>query len=244
MNLRVLLSALLVLPALANAENVYDAQFQQIKSVELVEVLVDENGEEIEMAIHEKKAPQFKDQFNQSSVNQKGIGEYILITKELIALGKEIYKIIEAGKPVVQMNVEPIDILPRAAGGEAISAMQLHGWRAPKAKTYRMYVKNYMGVKTASMDVMLIFSYGGQNNGSGRFITGAMIKPVKVDVKWGYTLNANFKLDSIMNQGTVDNPVAGGLLTLDYSINTVLQSTNDSYTFFINGMGKVIKYSK
>lgn len=235
--------AVLSISTVTKAENVYLDQFQEIQSVDLYELVEDENGEELEVLIQSQKSPTFFDYLAKSQGLQKiNAAGVIMMTKELIALGKEIYKIVEAGKPVVTINSEPIEVLPRDEDGTTISAMNLSGWKAPIVKKYRVATKNYLGMKPASFDFMLIFSYGGNDRGKGAYITGAQIKPTAVNVKWGYTLNAEFKVQTIMNEGAWDNPVAGAVLSIDYGISTVLQDQQHSKTFYINGKGQVTTY--
>lgn len=232
-----------ILSTAVKAENVYLDQFQQIQDVELFELQIDEDGNEIEILLQSNRVPSFFDFLSKSQgiqkVNAAGV---IMMTRELIALGKEIYKIIEAGKPVVTINTEPVEILPRDEDGNTISAMELSGWKAPIVKKYRVATKNYLGMSPASFDFMLIFSYGGNDRGKGAYITGAQIKPTGVNVKWGYSLNADFKVQTIMNEGAWDNPVAGAVLSIDYKISTVLQDQQNSKTFYINGKGEITTY--
>jgi hypothetical protein len=232
-----------ILSTAVRAENVYLDQFQRIQEVQLLELQTDENGDEVEVLVQTNKFPTFYDALSKSQgvqkVNAAGV---IMMTRELIALGKEIYKIVEAGKPVVEINTEPIEILPRDEDGKTITAMELSGWKAPFVKKYRVATKNYLGMTPASFDFMLVFSYGGNNRGNGAYITGAQIKPTSVNVKWGYSLSAEFKVQTIMNEGAWDDPVAGAVLSIDYKIGTVLQEQQNSKTFYINGKGSVTAY--
>ncbi len=225
------------------AENVYDDQFQAIRTIELYEVSEDSEGNQVETIVSKKNNPDFLMRLAKSQGVQKvGLGEIIMVTKELIALGKLIYPIVEAGKPVVTINSVPVEVLPRDEKGEAITAMQLNGWQNPKVARYKVKVKNYLGVVPASIEFLMIFTYGGSYNGAGKYITGAQIKPIDVMVKWGYKLDAEFKVQTIMNQGTQDNPVAGAVLMIDYNIKTIMQEMNSSKLFHINGNGEVNHY--
>lgn len=226
----------------AQAENVYSDQFQTIQSVDLYEIELDENGNDVEKLVHSKPIPNELEELINRPVQKSDIGSIIMVTKQLIALGKEIYKIVEAGKPVVTLNSEPVQILPRDEQGATVEAFELSGWRAPRVQKYRVKTKNYLGMSPASFDFMLIYSYGGKYRGKGAFITGAQIKPTAVDVKWGYKLDAQFKVQSIMNQGSESAPIAGAVLMIDYNIKTVLQNRSDNKTFFINGLGQTTAY--
>jgi hypothetical protein len=238
---KILMSCLVLLySSLCVAENVYSEQFQRIQSIELYEI--DMETEEASL-VGKKKIPGELNQLIKSSVIKSvNVAGVIMVSRELIAFGKEVYKIIEAGKPVVNVNSEPVSILPRANGGENITAFDLTNWNAPQVKKYKVVTKNYLGMTPASFEFMLIYTYGGKFNGKGSYIEGAQIKATKVNVKWGYSLDVNFSVQSIINQGSRLNPVAGAVLELDYSISTVLQEMQNSKTFFINGLGQTTEY--
>lgn len=235
-----LLSALLSTQA-AYAEDVYSDQFQTIRSLEMYEVQETEAGEE-EILLSQKSTPTFIDQFLAQKVTKLTSGGVLMQIRGIIALGKEIYEIVKAGKPVVNINSEPIQILATDEKGETVTASEMDNWKAPIVKKYRVRTKNYLGVSPASFDFMLIYVPGGSYRGAGSYITGAQIKTTKVNVKWGYTLNANFKLDTITNEGTQENPVAGAVLSIDYKISTVLQEYGEDKTFYINGKGQTTAY--
>jgi hypothetical protein len=181
-----------------------------------------------------------KTQFLQAYTDPR---EVIAITRQFIALGKEIYEIIEAGRPVYNnAQATPLAILPKDEKGEVVEAMQLEGWKAPKSKKYKVEFKNGFGATPVSFTFMLIYGYGGSYNGSGAYITGAQIMPTDVSVSWGYSVDASFKVHSIMNQGTSDNPVASAVLQLNYQVSTVLKTVDKKVTFHINGLGQTTKY--
>ncbi len=233
---------LLLTSGVTQAQNVYSDQFQTLHEVETVEVIENANGEEFEKPVN--RAQMSSDLMN--AINNKpvtkNLPQVLMATKTLIAIGKEVYKVVEAGKPVLELNIaEPVSVLPKTADN-SIRAMDLDNWETPKARKYRVRFKNYMGVSTVSLDYMVIFSYGGSYQGKGNFITGAIIKPVSIDVKWGWKLNASFKVQTIMNQGTDEDAVAGALLVLDYEVSTPLQVNSQSSTIFLNGLGKIVEY--
>ncbi|MEX0799566.1 MAG: hypothetical protein WD025_08975, partial [Bacteriovoracaceae bacterium] len=145
-------------------------------------------------------------------------------------------------KPVVTIESTPVSVLPRDAKGEYVDPFHLTNWSAPKVKKYKVVAKNYMGMKPVSFEFMLIFSYGGKYGGKGVYLTGAQIKPTDVQVGWGYNLDANFQVQSVVNQGSAENPVAGAVLMIDYTIKTVLKESKHNRTFFVNGRGKTQAY--
>ena len=56
------------------------------------------------------------------------LGQIILVTDQLIALGKKIWTIIEAGKPVITTDMaKPISVLPRLEG-DGIAFYEMGDW--------------------------------------------------------------------------------------------------------------------
>jgi len=223
--------------------NVYSDQFQTIQSIDLIEIVETENGE-VEKVVSSQKLPsEIEVLMGEAKKNRnKGLGEIIMATKQLIALGKEIYKIIEAGKPVVNVESTPVSVLPRDEKGEYVDAMNLTNWKMPKVKKFKVAAKNYLGMTPVSFEFMMIFTPGGKYNGKGAYLTGTQIKPTTVNVSWGYSVDATFKVQSIVNQGSADAPVAGAILMIDYTIKTVLKESRNSRTFFVNGNGHAQAY--
>ena len=216
-------------------------QFYAFQEMNLYEsVGIDEQGKE-EFRLVESKP--YGNIFNAlakaQGVTKVNIGDVLMRTKNLIALGKEIYTIVEAGKAVVTINSKPIQVLPMNDNAEAISASELDGWSPPKSRKFRVETKNYMGMSPVVFEFMLIFTYGGSLEGQGLYITGAQIKPVFVDVKWGFKFDASFKVQTIVNEGSYEQPIAGAVLMLDTKIETILQERQMNQTFYINGQGLI-----
>lgn len=223
----------------------YSEQYHTLQTVELYEVSEDEEGNETEELKQKTRLPSELESMTQNlkrNKNSQGLGEVLLVTKELVALGKELYKIIEAGKPVVTVESTPVSVLPRDAKGDAVDAFALTHWSAPKIKKYRVVAKNYLGMRPVSFEFMMIFSYGGKMNDKGFYLTGAQIKPTSVEVSWGYSLDAQFNVQSIINQGSAENPVAGAVLEIDYTIKTIMKESRQSRSFFVNGLGHTQAY--
>lgn len=228
------------------AVDVYSDEYNTIESVEMVEVVEDVFGNEITKAVNSQDLvlpSNAKIVENKHNKNGGGVGEYIMVAREIIAFGKEVYKIIEAGKPVVSIGeVVPLSILPKDEKGQMVDAFYLTNWQMPKASKYRVIAKNGFGMETISFEFMLLYTYGGKYDGKGAYITGAEVAPTGVDVAWGYNLDANFKVHSIFNQGTSTNPVAAAVLQIEYTIKTVLKESRSVKKFMINGKGQSQAY--
>ncbi|MEX1099630.1 MAG: hypothetical protein WEB87_04350, partial [Bacteriovoracaceae bacterium] len=156
------LAVLLSWSSLALADAVYYTdQYHTLQTVELYEINADSQGNQIETLQQKQKLPSdleiLADQMNLPKTSKRaesaqGLGEVLIVTKNLIALGKEIYKIIEAGKPVVTIESTPVSVLPRDAKGEYVDPFHLTNWSAPKVKKYKVVAIIYMGMKPVSFE--------------------------------------------------------------------------------------------
>jgi hypothetical protein len=215
----------------------FSSDFDQIQSIEVYEVNEDNNL----VVLNTSNVDDLQGQ--EVRKPNKGIGNALMVGRELIAFGKEIYKIIEAGKPVVSVGeLTPVSILPKNELGVRISSFDLEGWKEPRAKKYRVVAKNGFGYNMISFEFMIMFSYGGSYDGKGAFIADAEISATDVEVSWGYNLAADFKVKSILNQGSKENPVAATVLQISYTMKTVLKETKSTKKFLVNGLGKIRAY--
>lgn len=246
------LSLLSITVMSAHAEDVYSDQFHTLKGVELYEIVESEDGEVSEVLIHKSKisnaleatieeiskAPSTAKNDKTDTLDK--VNNVIATSKELVALGKEVYALIKQGMPQYTEKSDAIKILPRLNGSTAeIGAMNLQGWNEPVVKRYKFEFTNYIGVTPVTLEYMVIFTPGGNYNGIGKYITGAQIKPTRVDVKWGYSLDVTYQLQSVMNVGSHLSPVAGAVLMFDFHVKTLIQSTTQNQSYLIDGNGRV-----
>lgn len=235
------LTALLsVSAALANQNYDHRAQAEDLLLPTKVEIYELDGEEQKVLYLSEKRNYQFQKNFEKSSNRLGQLTEVIGVANQFVALGERIYKIIEKGRPVLNISSEPISILPKR-GDDYVNAEDLSHWSAPVVKKYRVEFKNLYGIQTAAFSMMLFYSHSGTDQGKGRYITGAQIKPYDVNLLWGYNLDVSFKLQSVLNLGTHEQPVAGAVLALDYKVSTVLQTRKSSENFFITGLGSTQK---
>ncbi len=168
------------------------------------------------------------------------IGDVISIAREIIAFGKEIYKIVEAGKPVINTTYAPISVLPFGTKyGKEITPMNLSSWKAPKFVKFKVTYKNGYNQQVVDFTYNINMSYGGKFDGKGAYITNAQIVPENVNVVWGYTFNAKMSLVGLTNTGTDEEPIAGATLVLSYSVSTLIKEDRNNMTIFIGGDGTI-----
>lgn len=261
---QILSIALLLSSTAAMSMDVYSLEFQTPASIELVEVSENDNVEKViatqdlmtsvgssvlnldsetpvTIPLTAPTGPRRSGNSN-SSRNETDGSKIIKTTRDLIALGKDIYSIVEAGKPVSNVSADPIEVLPKDDKDVAFSALDLHSWSRPAFKDYKIVVKNLFGFSVITLDLKVLATTGGQLDGNGRYLTGVQIYPTYVDVAWGWTLDVNFKLQSISNIGTATEPVATAVLLLESTVSTTITKRTTTNTYYVTGEGEITAY--
>ncbi|MGK5088008.1 hypothetical protein WDW86_10660 [Bdellovibrionota bacterium FG-2] len=141
---------------------------------------------------------------------------------------------VENNKPVVNVNLDSASALPLGVQ----SAYDLDGWKAPFAKAYRTTYDNFYGVTVIDYTYQVMYTYGGSQDGVGRYIANAQIVPSNLRVMWGYTFDAKAKVQAITNSGTKTNPVASMQLAQHWSIDTAITHEENTNTFYMTGDGE------
>lgn len=169
-----------------------------------------------------------------------GTGQVIVVIDKLIAIGERVWKIVEAGKPVLNIDgITPsVSILPRGLADSG-SLYNMFGWREPIIKTYRVAYKNYYGVNVIDFTFSVIMQYGGTDGKGGIYISGLSIVPDQVSVSWGWSFNAQTRLINISNRGTATNPIAAAMMELGYTVGSPLSSLAKKIRFFVDANGKI-----
>ncbi len=176
---------------------------------------------------------------------EKNLNGVIMQAKGLLALGKEIWKIIEAGRPVSNHTaMQTITVLPKDEDGEPVDVMDMESWKLPSARSYRVEYKNGFGMTVIGFTYTVVFQWGGSYNGKGKYLTGVNVMADDISVSWGFNFSADSQLLSITNTGTRENPVAAATLTVKYRAKSVMSDISSSETFYVTGSGKIGKLHK
>jgi hypothetical protein len=159
----------------------------------------------------------------------------LVVIDKIINLGKKIWEIIEANKPVVNIQTQYATATPKGVDHWS----QLAGWKAPEGTIYGFYAKNAYGATVVDVRYQVLRTCGGNYNGKGKYLTAVTIEPLKVDVMWGYKFNLNVEIpdSSIANAGTAEDPLAAMQPLVKWSIATVLKESNGRSLYYLRGDG-------
>jgi hypothetical protein len=171
------------------------------------------------------------------------LGAVIGVIDSLIAIGKKVYPIVEAGKPILSSELPVTHVLPKVNNRDVsdydITLGMMENWKMPKSRSYRMIYKNLYGMEVISFTFTVHYQYGGSYNGSGKYLTGVFVSASNLYVSWGFEFSAKTKVIAITNHGTLDNPVAGLSLKLSWVAKSVITESQSSKVFHVTGNGLI-----
>jgi hypothetical protein len=166
----------------------------------------------------------------QSSASLNGVS-----IETIINIGKQVWTIIEAGKPVSSFQQNSASAMPQGV----TYWNQLAGWKPSQSKSYQISYENFYGFEVINYKYRLLFTYGGNLNGLGRYITNATVLPADISVAWGFTLNSQVSIPTVVNVGSMQNPIGGMQINVNWSISNPIMNKQQTVSFFIDGTGQV-----
>ena len=155
---------------------------------------------------------------------------------KVINMGKRVWAVVEAGKPVANYSTDTGNALPEGVQ----SWMQLAGWKAPRAFVYRTKYENIYGITVVDFSYRVIYTFGGNVNGKGLYLTQATILPAQLDVAWGFTFNAKATIPAVTNAGSSVSPVAGMQMQLQWTVDSPLKHSESTSSYYIRGDGAFV----
>ncbi len=167
-------------------------------------------------------------------VSPDGNDPFVIID-QIINLGQKIWAIVEANKPVVNIQTQYGTATPQGATHWS----QLAGWRPPEGTIYGFTAKNAYGGKVVDVKYQVLRTCGGNYNGKGKYLTAVTIQPLTVDVLWGYKFNLSVEIpdSSVVNVGTTQDPVAAMQPVVKWTIATVIKSSDGRSAYYLQGDG-------
>ena len=156
-----------------------------------------------------------------------------LIVDKIINIGRKLWNIVEAGKPVSNLKADVATALPMGAK----CWTDLQSWQMPQSKTYEVAFENGFGSEVVKMSYRVLWLPGGQANGVGSYIGYATIVPVDISVSWGFSMNANVSIPTVFNMGTKEAPVGAMQMNMQYRIESPFKTIDQGQAFVIDGRG-------
>lgn len=161
------------------------------------------------------------------------LNTFDMVVDKIINIGKKIFAIVQAGKPVVNMKTDIATAMPQGAR----CWTDLQGWQMPQSKTYQVAFTNGFGMEVVKLSYRVLWLAGGNVEGAGQYIGYATMAPENIEVSWGFSLNANVSVPTVFNMGTKESPIAGMQMNMGYRIESPIKTIDQGQAFFVNGAG-------
>ena len=237
--LTIMVLASLALPILANAADPRDI------SQEMMDQLTPLNVEVRDVTEKYQKKNRFK--IEQAALQREAIQAEVgplnhvigqltqaeIIVDKIINIGTKIWNVLEKGKPVASFRNAKATAVPQ----NITAWQQLEGWKNPQSKYYEILYKNVYGVEVAKLVYKIIYLTGGSHKGTGKYIGYVSVEPQEFKTAYLYTFNVQAAVESVYNKGTSQNPLAGMIINVNWTVSTILKTETQSYSYHIDGLG-------
>lgn len=160
-----------------------------------------------------------------------------LVVDQIINIGKKIFGVVAAGKPVVNIKLDTANALP--AGLTCWS--DLHGWNVPNSKVYNVVYENGWGMSVVDFSYRVVYTAGGSADGVGKYITNATFMPANLSVGWGFNFDAVAQIPAVFNTGSKKDPVAGMQMNMEWKVTSPVAHEQATESYFVSGENKLIK---
>ncbi|QDK46348.1 hypothetical protein DOM22_14825 [Bdellovibrio sp. ZAP7] len=152
---------------------------------------------------------------------------------EVVNIGKTVWEIIQAGKPVTSSKFDTANALP--SGVKCWTDLQ--GWSGPQYRTYNVQYKNGFDMVVVDFTYRVMYTTNGTVKGVGRYITNATILPADLSVAWGFEFNVQANIPSVTNIGTTQNPIAAMQMNLHWTLDSTVSHQESTQSYFVTGEG-------
>jgi hypothetical protein len=165
------------------------------------------------------------------------IDDINIIIDKIVNLGKKVWNVIELGRPVVNIKTDIATAMPQGAR----CWMDLARWKNPESKTYKVTFENGFGAEVVSFEYRIVYLYGGEVKGKGKYIGYTTTVPANIRVQFGFNLELASNVPTVYNLGSNSNPVGGLQMDLKWKVSTVMTDNRGASSFTIDGNGNFKK---
>jgi hypothetical protein len=113
----------------------------------------------------------------------------------VVNVGKKIWEIVEKNQPTLQVQTSSASALP----GGISDWKQMAGWQTPISRAYSITYTNLYTIKVVQFTFRVVFHYGGNYQGKGKYMTGITVIPSNIDVLWGYNFDCKVTVPEVLN---------------------------------------------
>jgi len=150
---------------------------------------------------------------------------------QIIEIGKKVWEIIKAGKPVVDYKNDWAGVVPKNVKWD-----ELEGFRDMSFGPFGWEFKNVYGMTNINFKWHFAYACKGSYNGHGAFLMNVGTGIEEIYVAWGYNVNVKAVVDTNpTNYGTKVDPIAGLTIEVTMEVKTVLQSFTERCRVSIHG---------
>jgi len=177
--------------------------------------------------------------------NPGGLGNITDIIGNLdsiVNLAEKIWDIIAKNQPVVNITVNYANAVPFGTSHWT----QLQGWSKPATKKYAFTMKNGFGSQAVKVTYQVHYTYAGNFQGKGKFLTGVTIEPLNVEALWGYNVDlvAEVPDSTVANVGTHEDPIASMQVKLKWKVHTIIKDITEEAIYYVQGDGLLTEIGK
>ncbi|MGE3974050.1 MAG: hypothetical protein AB7F59_05940 [Bdellovibrionales bacterium] len=166
-------------------------------------------------------------------ITKRGLGEQF-DWETIVNIGQQVWDIIVKNAPNVNVELQSASALP----ADTKRWFDLDCWQWPQAKAYRVNYKNAFGINVVDFTYKVIYTYGGQLDGRGQYLSQVMIVPTNLKVAWGFTFDAKARVDNVVNAGSRSAPVGAIQISMDWTIKTPIKYVQERETYYVRGDGQ------
>jgi len=83
------------------------------------------------------------------------------------------------------------------------------------------------------MTYKVVFTPGGKWQGAGSYLANVSIHPHDIYVGWGFDFDARVEVEQVINLGSVEEPVAGMQISLEWDVNTPMNTSKRSSSWMV-----------
>lgn len=155
----------------------------------------------------------------------------------IVKVGEVIWGIVKDGEPDINAQTVSASALPAVAQE---NWTQVVGWSTqPVMKDFRVYYKNGFKKVVVDFNYRISYLFGGSYRGQGSYLADIKVVSPFAEAKWGFKLDAYAQVPSVVNVGTVENPVAGAYVDIVWSAGSKLRKFHQTKSYMVHAKGSL-----